>query len=118
MRPHYHWCKGNWGFSVLPPDNIVYSAFDSVRRAAKAKNVPVFTSDVERLGDGALAVLGHDYTLSGIQAAHLVDRVLKGENPRTIPFERYRKLTFGVNLEVAKAIGISLSPELSPPKPL
>jgi len=100
------------GAFVLPPDNIVYSAFESVIKAARTKNIPVFTSDVERLADGALGVLGYDYALSGIQAAHLVDRVLKGEKPRDIPFERYRKLTFGLNLEVAKTIGISISPEV------
>ena len=32
------------GAFVLPPDNIVYSAFESVIKAAKTKNIPVFTS--------------------------------------------------------------------------
>ena len=100
------------GAFVLPPDNIVYSAFESVVKAAKTRNIPVFTGDVERLGDGALVVVGFDYTSSGIQAAHLVDRVLKGESPRNIPFEQYRNLTFGIDLEAAKEIGISISPDL------
>ena len=73
---------------------------------------PIFTGDVERLPDGALGVLGYDYTSSGIQAAHLVDRIFKGEKPEHIPFERYRKLTFGLNLDVAKELGISFPPEL------
>ena len=93
---------------VLPPDNIVYSAFDSVVKAARTKNIPIFLSDVERLADGALGTLGYDYRASGIQAAHLVDRVLKGENPKDIPFERYKKLTIGFNLDVARQIGISI----------
>ncbi len=98
---------------VLVPDNIVYSAFDSVVKAAEPKKIPIFMSDVERLADGALCVLGYDYTSSGIQAAHLVDRVLKGENPRDIPFERYTKLTMGVNLKVAKELGIVIPPEIT-----
>ena len=97
---------------VLAPDNIVYSAFESVVRAAQSKKIPIFISDVERLKDGALGAYGYDYTGSGIQAAHLVNRVLKGENPAHIPFESYRKLTFGLNLEVAKEMGMTIPPEL------
>lgn len=93
---------------VLTPDNIVYSAFDSVVKAARIKNIPIFLSDVERLADGALGTLGYDYRASGIQAAHLVDRVLKGEDPKDIPFERYKKLTIGFNLDVAGQAGISI----------
>jgi putative ABC transport system permease protein len=97
---------------VLAPDNIVYSAFESVVKAAQTKKIPIFVSDVERLQDGALAVYGYDYTSSGIQAAHLVDRVLKGENPAQIPFGRYEKLTFGLNLDVAKEINITIPNDL------
>ncbi|MBW1861470.1 MAG: hypothetical protein JRJ02_03730 [Deltaproteobacteria bacterium] len=93
---------------VLSPDNIVYSAFESIVKAANTKNIPIFISDVERLSDGALGALGYDYSSSGIQAAHLVDRVLKGEDPKSIPFERYTKLTIGFNLEVADHYGITL----------
>lgn len=97
---------------ILAPDNIVYSAFESVVKAARPHKVPIFISDVERLQDGALGALGYDYTSSGIQAAHLVDRVLKGELPKTIPFERYKKLSLGFNREVAKELGITIPPEL------
>lgn len=98
---------------VLIPDNTVYAAFDSVVKAAASKKIPIFMSDVERLADGALFVLGYDYTSSGIQAAHLVDRILKGENPKDIPFERYSKLTRGINLKVAKELGIVIPPEIT-----
>ncbi|MDH5705770.1 MAG: hypothetical protein OEZ45_07100 [Candidatus Aminicenantes bacterium] len=97
---------------VLSPDNIVYSAFESIVKAARAKKIPIFISDVERIEDGALVGYGYDYTTSGIQAAHLVDRVLKGENPGDIPFERYSKITFGLNVKVANEIGIILPPDL------
>ena len=98
---------------VLIADNTVYSAFDAVVKAADPKKIPIFLADVERLADGALLVLGYDYTSSGIQAAHLVDRILKGENPKDIPFERYTRLTLGVNLKVAGELGITLPPEIT-----
>jgi len=93
---------------ILSPDNIVYSAFEAVVKAAKPRKVPIFLSDVERLKDGALGALGYDYTNSGIQAAHMVDRIIKGENPGKIPFERYSKLTVGVNLDVAREYNIQI----------
>lgn len=93
---------------VLSPDNIVYSAFESIVKAAATRNIPIFMSDVERLKDGALCTLGYDYSISGTQAAHLVDRVFKGEKPADIPLERYHKKTLGLNLTEAKKIGIDL----------
>jgi putative tryptophan/tyrosine transport system permease protein len=93
---------------VLVTDNIVFSALESIVKAADARKIPVIISDVERLGDGALAACGYDYNQSGVQAAQLVDRILKGESPARIPFERYRKLTIGVNPAVAKKLGITL----------
>ena len=98
----------NIGAFVLPPDNIIYSAFDAIVKAADNRNIPIFISDVERLKDGALLALGYDYTSSGIQAAQMVARILKGTNPAQIPFEKYTKLTIGVNLNVARKIGIEV----------
>ena len=97
---------------VLSPDNIVYSAFESVVKAARSKKIPITVSDVERLPDGALLAYGYDYSISGIQAAHLVDRVLKGEDPGKIPFERYSKITFGINRKVADEIGLEIPEDL------
>lgn len=97
---------------VLAPDNIVFSALDSIIKAANDRKIPVIISDVERLKDGALAACGYDYNQSGIQAAHLVDRIIKGENPAHIPFEHYRKLTIGLNPDVARKLGITLPPAL------
>lgn len=97
---------------VLSPDNTVYSAFESVVKAARMRDLPIFLSDVDRLKDGALAALGHDYSLSGIQAARIVDRILKGEKPSAIPFEQYRELTVGINLAEARRLGITISQDL------
>jgi putative tryptophan/tyrosine transport system permease protein len=97
---------------VLSPDHHTYAAFESVLKAAATRKVPICIADVERLKDGAFCALGYDYTSSGIQAAHLVDRILKGEKPAKIPFERYRKLTFGFNLQAARELGITIPPDI------
>jgi len=97
---------------VLPTDNIVYSAFDSVVKAARQKKVPIIFNDVDHPEGGALVVFGYTYETSGKQAANLVHRILKGEKPSGIPFERYRETVLGINLKVAKEIGIVIPKEI------
>lgn len=98
---------------VLPPDNVIYSAFDSVVKAARSAKIPIFLCDVERLDDGALAARGYDYFASGTQAAFLVHRVLNGEAPANLPFERYKKSTFGLNRGVAEELEIAIPPAIA-----
>lgn len=90
----------------------MYAAFESLVKAAQSRDIPIFMCDMERLADGALGTLGYDYTASGIQGAHLADRILKGANPADIPFERYHKLILGLNPEVAGKLGLTLPSEL------
>ena len=96
---------------VLAPDNTVYSAFDAILKISNEKKIPIFIGDVERLKDGALGALGYDYETSGIDAARIVDRILKGEKPADIPFQKYTKLVYGLNNEAAKLLGIKFSSE-------
>jgi putative tryptophan/tyrosine transport system permease protein len=93
---------------VLVGDFTIFSAFESIVKASQARKIPIFIADPERLKDGALGVYGYDYTSSGIQAAHMVDRIIKGEKPAAIPFEQYTKLTVGLNLDTAKKLGITV----------
>jgi len=41
-----------------------------------------------------------------------VDRILKGEDPGKIPFERYRKVTIGINMRVADELGLQIPDEV------
>ena len=61
---------------------------------------------------GALASYGPDYHESGRQAARLVDKILKGTDPAEIPVEVNTKIEFAINLKVAKALGLTIAPEV------
>jgi len=93
---------------VLINDLTVFNSFESVVRISKNNRIPIFTCDAERLKDGALVVYGFEYFVSGMQAAHLIDRIVRGENPAHIPFELYKIITFGVNYDVAKELRIKI----------
>jgi putative ABC transport system permease protein len=97
---------------VLGTDNIVFSAFESIVKAAETRKIPIFLADVERLKDGALGAYGYDYTISGIQAARLVNRIIKGEKPAAMAFEKYSKLTLGINTDAARKLGITIPADL------
>ena len=93
---------------VLINDLTVFNSFESVVRISKNNRIPIFTCDAERLKDGALIVYGFEYFVSGMQAAHLIDRIIRGESPAHIPFELYKIVTFGVNYDVAKELRIKI----------
>jgi putative ABC transport system substrate-binding protein len=59
---------------------------------------------------GALASYGPDIYESGRQAARLVDKIIKGEKPATIPVEENSRIELVINLKAAKALGVTLSP--------
>ena len=60
----------------------------------------------------ALASYGQDLYASGRQAARLVDKILKGTKPAEIPVEVISRIGFVINLKVAKALGLTIAPEL------
>ncbi len=61
---------------------------------------------------GALASYGPDFYETGRQAARLVDKILKGANPADIPVEVNSKIEFVINLKTAKALGLTIPPEM------
>jgi len=61
---------------------------------------------------GALASYGPELHEMGRQAARLVDKILKGAKPAEIPVEVSPKVEFVINLKVAKALGLTIAPEV------
>jgi putative ABC transport system substrate-binding protein len=94
-------------------------------RSAVSLNIPGFTLEtisqqaiptmfdaafwVER---GGLASYGPDFHEMGRQAARLVDKIIKGAKPAEIPVEVSPKIEFVINLKVAKALGLTIAPEV------
>ena len=61
---------------------------------------------------GGLASYGPDLYASGRMAARLVDKIRKGMTPAEIPMEVNPKIELVINLKVAKALGLTIAPEV------
>jgi putative ABC transport system substrate-binding protein len=61
---------------------------------------------------GGLASYGPDAHEMGRQGARLVDKILKGAKPAGIPVEVSTKIEFAVNAKVARALGLTIPPEV------
>ena len=72
----------------------------------------MFTSTFPEFERAGLVSYGPDAYESGRQAARLVDKILKGTDPAEIPVEVNNKIMFTINLKVAKALGLTIAPEV------
>ena len=62
--------------------------------------------------DGGLIAYGPDLADQYRRAAGYVDRILKGEKPANLPFQKPTKYALTVNLETAKALGLTIPPSV------
>ncbi len=98
---------------ILAPSSTSLNLLGFVLEAASQQAIPtMFASTFSEMERDGLASYGPDVYESGRQAARLVDKILKGANPAEIPVEVNPKILFTINLKVAKALGLTIAPEM------
>jgi ABC-type uncharacterized transport system substrate-binding protein len=93
-------------------DNLIASSFPAVMAAATRAKLPVVTYSPTAADLGPLLIVARDYYDNGFQSAIIAARVLRGERPADIPFESVSKLSYIVNLKVARTYGIRIPASL------
>lgn len=96
----------------VPTDNTVVSALEAVIKVCERAGMPLFNADVDSVKRGAIAAMGFDYYLHGLQTAAMAKRIIEGEKPGDMAVEFQEELSFHINPDAAKNMGLNIAPEL------
>jgi ABC-type uncharacterized transport system substrate-binding protein len=93
-------------------DNTALQAFDAIVKAARDAKLPLIINDPEFVPRGALVAVGIGWYETGKAASKVLARVLRGEQPRDIPFEEVAVKKLVLNQDVARTLGITFPPDI------
>ena len=97
---------------VFVPDVVLTSHRDEVIKLIASSNKPAIYPSRNWVDSGGLMFFGPDFRVAYRDWATQLVRVLKGEKPSDLPFERPTKFDFAINLRTARAMGIEIPPTL------
>lgn len=92
----------------IPTDNTVVSALEAAVQVAEQNGIPLYAGDTDSVPRGAIAAIGFNYYDIGLQTANIVAKVLKGENPGSIPVMQAQGTNLVVNPGAAKKMGVTI----------
>lgn len=98
--------------AVIIPGSLSLNIPGVILDMTSQNGLPSMFSGAFWVERGALVSYGADFYESGRLAARLVDKIIKGEKPASIAVESNPRIELVINLKVAKALGLSLSPVL------
>jgi putative ABC transport system substrate-binding protein len=110
-RATFDGIRRNEVHGIVAPRSLSFNIPGLALEATSRQRIPTMFFGGWYVEQGGLAGYGPDFYQSGRQAARLVDKILKGTNPREIPVEVNNNIEFVVNLKVATALGIKIVPE-------
>jgi putative ABC transport system substrate-binding protein len=79
---------------------------------ARASHLPTMSGETGYAEAGVLMNYGPSISESWRRAAYYVDRLLIGATPATLPVERPTRFELVINLQTAKALGLTIPPHL------
>jgi putative ABC transport system substrate-binding protein len=101
----------NSGLLVLP-SSFTSAHYVSIIRAANLHMLPTVYPFRFFVTHGGLVSYGTDIMDGYRQSAVYIDRILRGERPGALPVQALTKLDLVLNLKTAKALGLSVPPQL------
>lgn len=89
-------------------DNLTAASFASIAKVAQKHRLPVFGFVSSQAKEGAIVVMARDYYDCGVEAGLLAARVMRGEDPASIPITNLTKSRLIVNLRQARKLGVEI----------
>jgi putative ABC transport system substrate-binding protein len=103
---------GGFDALVFVPDVVLNAHMAEVIKMVSLSNKPAIFPSPDWVANGGFMSFGPDFADATRHLFSQVDRVLKGAKPADLPFERPTKFDLRINLRVARALGIELSPTI------
>ena len=100
------------GGLIVTPSGSAYNYRDLIIGLAARHKLPAVYYEQVFVAAGGLMSYGPDFVEQYRQAAHYVDRILKGEKPADLPVQAPTKFELVVSLKTAKALGLTVPPSL------
>jgi putative ABC transport system substrate-binding protein len=97
---------------VFVPDVLLNAHMAEVIKLVGLSNKPAIFPSPDWVANGGFMSFGPDFYDAARHLISQLDRVLKGAKPGDLPFERPTKFDLRINLRIAKALGIELSPTI------
>jgi ABC-type uncharacterized transport system substrate-binding protein len=97
---------------VVAPDPSVVEHRSMIAALAQKTRLPTMFQRRENVTAGGLMSYGPDLPDQLRQAAFYVDRILKGTKPVDLPVQQATKIELVINLNTAKALGLTIPPTL------
>jgi putative ABC transport system substrate-binding protein len=85
---------------------------EQIAAAALKFRLPSILDHPKQAAAGGLATYGPDYDYHYVRAAHYVARVLNGDWPGNLPVEQPMKFELYINLNTARALGVTIPVKL------
>ncbi len=89
-------------------DNLCAAGFDTEVRVANENKIPLVANQIKQAKAGACLAVGWDFFDVGYKGGEIAVRVMKGENPAEIPFQKMEEVVMAVNTSAAKIQGVSI----------
>ena len=96
----------------MTPDSFIFQERSRVAEAALRLRLPSVGGHVGYAEAGGLLSYGANPAESYGRAASLMDRILEGARPAELPVEQPTRLQLVINRKTAKALGLTIPPEL------
>ena len=97
---------------VALPDGMLFGQYPRIVALTAASHLPALFPEKEVVKAGGLMSYGPSVPASFRRAAAYVDKIMRGASPAELPVEQPTKFEFVINLQTAKALGITVPASL------
>lgn len=89
-------------------DNLSNAGFSALTKAARQAQKPLFSLNSTTVPQGSPVSLGRDYHDAGVATIGMIEKVIAGQDPATIPFILPPKTLRVISLPNARALGMKI----------